>query len=188
VGVAARVDHPVTAGAGRYRCPVSPGPVGRGSAGGDGDEGGDDVGGVTVEGLAGPVVAHRRARVGVTGCFLHIAQGHTGVQGGGDEAVAQAVRRDPLGDPGPTGEALDGAVNVLTACHAASTGASALTEAELRLLPFLATHLSFREIGERLHVSRHTVKSQAIAVCRKLGVASRSQAVQCAYRLGLLDP
>ena len=43
--------------------------------------------------------------------------------------------------------------------RAEAPGASTLTEAELRLLPYLATHLSFREIGERLYVSRHTVKS-----------------------------
>ena len=63
-----------------------------------------------------------------------------------------------------------------------------LTAAELRLLPFLATHLSFREIGARLYVSRHTVKSQAIAVYRKLGATSRSESVQFAHRLGLLGP
>jgi LuxR family maltose regulon positive regulatory protein len=65
--------------------------------------------------------------------------------------------------------------------------ASALTAAELRLLPLLVTHLSFREIGERLHVSRNTVKTQAISVYRKLGVTSRSEAVESAAELGLLD-
>ena len=46
-----------------------------------------------------------------------------------------------------------------------------LTGAELRLLPLLATHLSFREIGDRLYVSRNTIKTQAISGCtRKLGV------------------
>jgi LuxR family transcriptional regulator, maltose regulon positive regulatory protein len=53
-------------------------------------------------------------------------------------------------------------------------GASSLTTAELRLLPLLPTHLSFREIGERLYISRHTVKTQAISIYRKLGVSSRS--------------
>ena len=43
-------------------------------------------------------------------------------------------------------------------------GASSLTTAELRLLPLLATHLSFRQIGERLYLSQHTVKSQALSV------------------------
>ena len=64
---------------------------------------------------------------------------------------------------------------------------SALTAAELRLLPFLATHLSFREIGEHLHVSRNTVKTQAISVYRKLGVTSRSEAIERAVELGLVD-
>ena len=64
---------------------------------------------------------------------------------------------------------------------------SALTAAELRLLPLLATHLTFREIGERFFVSRNTVKSQAISVYRKLGVSSRSDAIERAAELGLLD-
>jgi LuxR family transcriptional regulator, maltose regulon positive regulatory protein len=65
--------------------------------------------------------------------------------------------------------------------------ASSLTPAELRLLPLLATHLSFREIGERLFISRNTVKTQAIAVYRKFGVTSRSAAIARAVALGLID-
>jgi LuxR family maltose regulon positive regulatory protein len=33
------------------------------------------------------------------------------------------------------------------------------------------------EIGEQLHLSRHTVKSEVISLYRKLGVSSRSEAV-----------
>jgi LuxR family maltose regulon positive regulatory protein len=62
-----------------------------------------------------------------------------------------------------------------------------LTSAELRLLPYLATHLSFREIGEALYVSRNTVKTQAISVYRKLGVTSRSEAITRAVDLGLVE-
>jgi LuxR family maltose regulon positive regulatory protein len=64
-------------------------------------------------------------------------------------------------------------------------GATGLTPAELRLLPLLATHLSFRQIAEQLYVSRNTIKTQAISVYRKLGVSSRSDAVAEAQRLGL---
>jgi LuxR family transcriptional regulator, maltose regulon positive regulatory protein len=64
---------------------------------------------------------------------------------------------------------------------------SGLTAAELRLLPLLTTHLSFREIGERLFVSRNTIKTQAISVYRKLGVSSRSDAISRAGELGLVD-
>jgi LuxR family transcriptional regulator, maltose regulon positive regulatory protein len=62
-----------------------------------------------------------------------------------------------------------------------------LTVAELRLLPLLATHLSFSEIGARLYVSRNTVKTQAISIYRRLGVSSRSDAISEADRLGLID-
>ena len=66
---------------------------------------------------------------------------------------------------------------------------SGLTSAELRVLPLLTTHLSFREIGERLFVSRNTIKTQAISIYRKLGVSSRSGAIERAAELGLLpDP
>ena len=71
--------------------------------------------------------------------------------------------------------------------EARAGGSSGLTPAELRLLPNLSTHLSFREIGERLHVSRNTIKTQAISVYRKLGVSSRSEAVAVAEDLGLVE-
>ena len=66
-------------------------------------------------------------------------------------------------------------------------GGSSLTTAELRVLPLMATHLSFREIGERLYLSPHTVKTQALSVYRKFGVSSRSEAVERAYKVGVLE-
>src|SRR4029450_5444747 len=66
--------------------------------------------------------------------------------------------------------------------------AATLTAAELRLLPLLTTHLSFREIAERLPVSRNTVKTQAIWIYRKLDASSRSEAIERAVALGLVDP
>jgi LuxR family transcriptional regulator, maltose regulon positive regulatory protein len=74
-----------------------------------------------------------------------------------------------------------------TAAASALSGSAALTMAELRILRFLPTHLSFREIGLRLHVSTNTVKTQAHAVYRKLGVGTRSQAVTRAGEIGLID-
>ena len=70
---------------------------------------------------------------------------------------------------------------------ASSPGASALTAAELRLLPLLSTHLSFPEIGQELFLSRHTIKTQANSIYRKLDAASRSHAVSRARELGLLE-
>jgi LuxR family maltose regulon positive regulatory protein len=66
-------------------------------------------------------------------------------------------------------------------------GGSALTAAELRLLPLLSTHLSLREIAGELFLSRHTVKSEVTSLYRKLGVSSRSQAVARSRELALLE-
>jgi len=66
-------------------------------------------------------------------------------------------------------------------------GVSALTAAELRLLPMLATHLSFPEIAKEMFLSRNTIKSAAMSIYRKLGVSSRSQAVTRSRELGLLE-
>ena len=61
-----------------------------------------------------------------------------------------------------------------------------LTPAELRLLPYLQTHLTADKIAERLFLSGHTVRSEVKAIYRKLGVSSRNDAVQRATAIGLL--
>jgi LuxR family transcriptional regulator, maltose regulon positive regulatory protein len=63
-------------------------------------------------------------------------------------------------------------------------GLSTLTTAELRLLPLLATHLNFLEIGQRLYISKHTVKTQAVSIYRKLGTSSRSESVERLQEIG----
>jgi LuxR family maltose regulon positive regulatory protein len=67
-----------------------------------------------------------------------------------------------------------------------ATGAPPLTPAELRLLPYMQTHLTIREIADRLFVSRNTVSSEVSSIYRKLGVSSRHDAVQHATTIGLL--
>jgi LuxR family maltose regulon positive regulatory protein len=63
---------------------------------------------------------------------------------------------------------------------------SSITAAETRILRLLPTHHSFREIGEILFLSRFTVKSHAHSLYRKLGVSSRSEAVERSRQLRLL--
>ena len=67
-------------------------------------------------------------------------------------------------------------------------GLWALTNAELRLLAYLPTHLTFREIAERMHLSPHTIKSQTMSIYGKLEVSSRRAALERAVTSGLLDP
>jgi LuxR family maltose regulon positive regulatory protein len=66
-------------------------------------------------------------------------------------------------------------------------GASALTSAELRLLPLLSTHLSFPEIAAEMFLSPNTIKSTVHSIYRKLGSSSRSQAVSRLRDLGLIE-
>ncbi len=68
-----------------------------------------------------------------------------------------------------------------------AAGPSALTVAELRLLPLLSTHLQMQEIAAEMYLSPHTVRAQGKSIYRKLGVANRSQAVARARELGLLE-
>ena len=69
----------------------------------------------------------------------------------------------------------------------AGAWAMSLTGAELRLLPYLATHLTFPEIATRLFISRNTVKTEAVSIYRKLGASSRSEAIERAVEVGLLE-
>jgi LuxR family transcriptional regulator, maltose regulon positive regulatory protein len=100
--------------------------------------------------------------------------------------VDELLRRRPgLGNL--TGEAQALRARLAEDRGPSAPGASALTAAELRLLPLLSTHLSFPEIAEEVFLSRNTIKSQAISIYRKLGAASRSQAVTRSRELGLLE-
>lgn len=66
-------------------------------------------------------------------------------------------------------------------------GPSSLSSAERRVLQYLPTHLTLADIADRLYVSRNTVKTQAIAIYRKLDVSSRGAAVDVARSVGLLE-
>ena len=120
--------------------------------------------------------------------LLELATAYVGLgDAGGADAVLRQVddilrKRPRLGVLPDRADQLRSTVDALAG---EAPGASSLTAAELRLLPLLSTHLPLREIGERLQVSRHTVKTQAGSVYRKLGVSSRGEAVARARELGL---
>jgi LuxR family maltose regulon positive regulatory protein len=65
--------------------------------------------------------------------------------------------------------------------------ATPMTPAEMRVLRYLPTNLTFAAIAEELFVSRNTVKTQAISIYRKLDVSSRGPAVNTARALGLFE-
>jgi LuxR family maltose regulon positive regulatory protein len=117
--------------------------------------------------------------------WAHVAMG----DGGGARTLMAEVREIMASRP-DLGTLIDEQADLeqrLRDLRGGTAGASTLTIAELRLLPLLTTHLTFREIGERLFVSQNTVKTQAISIYRKLDATSRGQAIARAVDIGLLE-
>ncbi len=123
-----------------------------------------------------------QARVAMARTYLELADqsgAHTMLR-----EIGAILRRCP--DLGTLGDQAAELRLSLSAADRDGPGVSSLTEAELRVLPLLRTHLTFREIGEQLYLSRHTVKSHAMSIYRKLGVRSRGAAVERAREIGLM--
>ena len=99
--------------------------------------------------------------------------------------IGELLQRRPV--LGALVEQTDALRSQLAAHGSATGGFQTLTTAEIRLLPLLTTHFTFREIGEELYVSPNTVKSQAMSIYRKLGASSRSEAIRNARKIGLLE-
>jgi LuxR family maltose regulon positive regulatory protein len=120
--------------------------------------------------------------------LLELARLYVGLgdSGGADAALRQAedvlAHRPGLGVLPEQARALRGSLDQILDD---SVGASALTAAELRLLPLLPTHLSLGQIADRLHVSHSTVKTQTSSIYRKLRVSARGDAVIRSRELGL---
>jgi len=92
-----------------------------------------------------------------------------------------AIARDTFGDPNAAGRA----VLHYTADARRLEG---LTNGETRVLHYLPSNLSAREIAGELYLSVNTVKTHQRHLYRKLGARSRTQAVEQARALGLLAP
>lgn len=65
-------------------------------------------------------------------------------------------------------------------------GELGISKRELEVLELIANGLSTREIGEKLFISRNTVKTHAASLFQKLDAKRRTQAVRKAKSLGLL--
>jgi LuxR family maltose regulon positive regulatory protein len=113
--------------------------------------------------------------------------------GDGAQAAAEEARRLVAGfaDPGMLADRLERAGRAARPAGGRGTApgpleAGELTERELVVLRLLATTLSQREIAQQLYVSVNTVRTHIQGVYRKLGVASREEAVAAARDHGLL--
>jgi DNA-binding CsgD family transcriptional regulator len=98
---------------------------------------------------------------------------------GSEDLLARVVR--PVPPPGKEGMGR-------RESHKRGNSRLALTHGEIRVLHYLPTNLSAREIAGELCVSANTVKTHQRHLYQKLGVRSRSQAVERARAAGLLAP
>ena len=61
-----------------------------------------------------------------------------------------------------------------------------LTDTEIQVLRYLATHLTLQEIARELYRSAHTIKTHVQHLYKKLDAHNRSEAVRNAKTFGLL--
>jgi LuxR family maltose regulon positive regulatory protein len=108
----------------------------------------------------------------------------------GVHARTASSRLEALGDGGIFEARLTAVQKALASdagtVDAASNEPEPLTDRELQILGMLQTDLSPRDIGSELYVSRNTAKSRVARVYRKLGVTSRTAAIERARQLDLI--
>jgi LuxR family transcriptional regulator, maltose regulon positive regulatory protein len=107
--------------------------------------------------------------------------------------LMEAMARDPVGDSGAAGHALERALDLAeqlaevldllagdwghSGLQASRSLREALTESEMRILRLLPTNLSKREIAEELYLSVNTIKAHTRHLYAKLDAHSRREAV-----------
>jgi DNA-binding NarL/FixJ family response regulator len=107
----------------------------------------------------------------------------------GAHATVEQARQliGTFADPGMLASLLDGAQRALgRSSRRRPSPAAALTDRELVVLRLLATTLSQPEIAQELYVSVNTVRTHIQGIYRKLGVASRREAIASAREHDLL--
>jgi NarL family two-component system response regulator LiaR len=98
--------------------------------------------------------------------------------------LAQAIRAAVVGRPVLSQEATAALVQSV---HQNSGLGSDLTEREREVLQLVAQGLSNMSIGERLSISRSTVKYHLASIFSKLGVSGRQEAIALAYQHRLVS-
>jgi len=99
-----------------------------------------------------------------------------------DQAAAEAVAQDATDVI-----VADQAAAEAVAGAAANVAAASITVAETRVLRYLPTRLTFALIADKLGISRSAAKERAERAYKKLGVHNRTEAVNRARALGLID-
>ena len=128
-----------------------------------------------------PQIPWRLLLIAVTLGDVRLARGET------DEAERWARSVEALLAAGPeAGSMLSGRAARLRKGLEERRMSDPLTAAERRVLDLLPTQLTAAQMAARLFLTTNTVKSHMARIYRKLGVTTRTDAVETARRLGLL--
>jgi LuxR family maltose regulon positive regulatory protein len=128
-------------------------------------------------------VQYAQAMVELAG--VHHARGDTDGAHDALERVRQLIAT--FADPGMLGSLLDRSERALVRPNRRPPSvAAALSERELVVLRLLTTTLSQPQIADELYLSVNTIRTHIQGIYRKLGVASRQEAVAAAREHGLL--
>jgi LuxR family maltose regulon positive regulatory protein len=139
-------------------------------------------------------IPHLGAALPVDGVRVRLIAAEAALQFGEDTAAASWIRQAAelsqlVPDVGVLARDLADLELKVAAAHSDNNGDPhtdlALTPRELEILELLRTPLTTRQIGEELFLSRNTVKTHQLRIYRKLGVSSRSAAVNSALATGV---
>ncbi|MHC2999109.1 hypothetical protein OB08_07865 [Microbacterium sp. HJ5] len=144
--------------------------------------------------LAAPLARGLRARVSCTPVrpFVAVRSRVQLIRASSDSSVIRQLLTeiDHVCEHRPSLGALSDEVAKLRKAYSAErmtgSGLDPLTPTELRILPYLQTHLTADDLASRFGVSRHTIGTHLRAIYAKLLVTSRGDAVERATAVGLL--
>lgn len=102
------------------------------------------------------------------------------------EKVRSAARGEPVFDPRTAGHVIGAVRRQERTPYGATSLGAPLSQRELDVLSLVSEGLSNAEIGQRLYISGHTVKTHLERIYSKLGVSGRAAAVKKGFETGLI--
>jgi DNA-binding NarL/FixJ family response regulator len=102
------------------------------------------------------------------------------------EKVRCAARGEPVFDAKTVGAMVDAVRRRQRPMGTALSPGTPLSQREIEVLVLVSEGLTNAEVGERLYISAHTVRTHLDRICTKLGVAGRTAAVKKGIQTGAI--
>jgi DNA-binding NarL/FixJ family response regulator len=103
------------------------------------------------------------------------------------EKARAAARGEPVFDARTAGAMIDALRRQRRPLGTALAPGSPLSQREVEVLTLVSDGMTNAEIGERLYISAHTVRTHLERICTKLGVSGRTAAVRKGIETGAIS-